>query len=79
MSILLHKPYLVKWSTKGGGGVKNVQKSVHMVYGRPLPKTPGPTSTKTTFMDFGMILKHFLLYGTLIPKPDSTEVQMMDL
>ena len=30
-------------------------------------------------MDFGMILKHFLLYGTLIPKPDSTEVQMMDL
>ena len=22
MSILLHKPYLVKWSTKGGGGQK---------------------------------------------------------
>ena len=36
MSILLHKPYLVKLSTKGGGGVKNAQNSVHMVYGRPL-------------------------------------------
>ena len=32
MSISLHKPYLVKWSTKGGG-FKNVQKSVHKVYG----------------------------------------------
>ena len=38
MSILLHKPYLVKLSTKGGGGVKNAQNSVHMVYGRPLLK-----------------------------------------
>ena len=32
MSIILHKPYLVKWSTvQGRGG----QKSVHMVYERP--------------------------------------------
>ena len=36
ISMLQHKPYLVKWSTKGGGGVKNLQKTVHMVYGCPL-------------------------------------------
>ena len=35
MFIFLHKPYLLKWSTKGEG-VKNVQKSVHKVYVRPL-------------------------------------------
>ena len=34
-SIFLHKPYLGKWSTKEEGG-QNFQKSVHMVYGRPL-------------------------------------------
>ena len=34
MSMLLHKPYLVKWSTKGEG-VTNIQKTVHMVYGCP--------------------------------------------
>ena len=31
--LLLHKPNLVKWSTKGRGGIKNVQKAVHVVYG----------------------------------------------
>ena len=35
MSMLLHKPYLVKWSTKGGGGSKISKKTVHMVYGCP--------------------------------------------
>ena len=35
MSILLHKPYQVKWSTKGKV-VKKVQNSVHMVYEWPL-------------------------------------------
>ena len=35
MSILLHKPYFVKLSTKGEG-IKNVQKTVHMVYGWPI-------------------------------------------
>ena len=33
MSMLLHKPYFVKWSTRG---VKNLQKTVHMIYGCPL-------------------------------------------
>ena len=32
MSILLHKPYQVKLSTKGGGGQKYPKKTVHMVY-----------------------------------------------
>ena len=34
MSILPHKPYLVKWYTKGegGGGAKNDQKNIHMFY-----------------------------------------------
>ena len=36
MTILLHKPYLVKVSTKGGGVVKNTQKFDHVVYGWPL-------------------------------------------
>ena len=37
MSIVLHKPYLVKLSTKQRGeGVKNVLKTVHMVYELPL-------------------------------------------
>ena len=36
LSILLYNSYLVKWSTKEGEGVKKVQKSVHMIYGRPL-------------------------------------------
>ena len=45
MSMLLHKPYLVKWSTKGGGGSKISKKlstwfmdapfHVHMVYEWP--------------------------------------------
>ena len=35
MSILLHKACLVKWSSRGEG-VKNVQNSVYMIYGRPL-------------------------------------------
>ena len=37
MSILLHKPYLVKWSTKEGEGVKKSKNlSTYMIYGRPL-------------------------------------------
>ena len=39
MSILLHKPYLVKWSkklSKVGRGLKMTKKTVHMVYGRLL-------------------------------------------
>ena len=32
MSILLHKPYLIQWPTKGRVGDENVQKTVHMVY-----------------------------------------------
>ena len=35
MTILLHKPYLVKVITKGGGG-QNAQKFDHVVYGWPL-------------------------------------------
>ena len=31
MFILLHKPYFIKWSIKGEG-IKNVQKTVHMIY-----------------------------------------------
>ena len=34
ISILLHKPYYVKWSTKGEGGSKNIN-SVHMIYEWP--------------------------------------------
>ena len=33
MTILLHKPYLVKVSTKGAGRGKNTQNFDHMVYG----------------------------------------------
>ena len=36
MSTLLYNPYIVKWSTKGGGGVEKVQKTVYVVYERPL-------------------------------------------
>ena len=36
MTILLHKPYLVKVTTKGGGESKNTQKFDHVVYGRSL-------------------------------------------
>ena len=36
MTTLPHKPYLVKVSMKGGGGGRNIQKSVHVVYGYPL-------------------------------------------
>ena len=36
MAILLRKSYLVKVTTKGGGGVKNTQKIDHVVYGWPL-------------------------------------------
>ena len=36
MIILLHKPYLVKVTTKGRGGVKNTQNFDHVVYGWPL-------------------------------------------
>ena len=32
MFILLHKPHLVKWSTKGGKGSNMSKKNVHMVY-----------------------------------------------
>ena len=35
--ILLHKPYLAKWSTKGEG-VKNIQITVRLVYGWPLSR-----------------------------------------
>ena len=35
MSTLLYNPYIVKWSTKGGGGVEKVQKTVYVVYERP--------------------------------------------
>ena len=35
MTILLHKPYLIKVTTKGEG-VKNTQKIDHVVYGWPL-------------------------------------------
>ena len=31
----VHKLYIIKWSTNGKG-VKNIQNSTHMVYGRPL-------------------------------------------
>ena len=31
MFILLHKSYFIKWSIKGEG-IKNVQKTVHMIY-----------------------------------------------
>ena len=31
-SMLLKKPYLVKWSTKGEEGMKYVQKTVQIVY-----------------------------------------------
>ena len=33
------RPYLVKWSMEGE--VKNVQKSIHMVYGRSLKRITG--------------------------------------
>ena len=36
MTTLPHKPYLVKVLMKGGGGGRNIQKSVHVVYGYPL-------------------------------------------
>ena len=50
MSILLHKPYLVKWSIKGRG-VINIQNSVHMVYGRPLTKVIIVTESALRFND----------------------------
>ena len=36
MSTLLNKSYLVKVSTKGGGGVKNAPNSVYVVCTQPL-------------------------------------------
>ena len=36
MSTLLNKGYLVKVSTKGGGGVKNAPNSVYVVCTQPL-------------------------------------------
>ena len=58
ISILLHKPYLVKWSAKEGG-VINVQKTVHMVYGWPLRGLPtcawtileGPNRSKMVLLE----------------------------
>ena len=41
MSTLLNKSYLVKVSTKGGGGVKNAPNSVYMVCTQPLSNSPG--------------------------------------
>ena len=38
MTVLLHKSYLVKVTTNGGGGVKNTQKCDHVVYGWPPSK-----------------------------------------
>ena len=32
----ISNPYIVKWSTKVGGGAEKVQKTVYMVYERPL-------------------------------------------
>ena len=36
MSTLLYNPYIVKWSTKGEGGGEKVQKTVYVIYERPL-------------------------------------------
>ena len=56
MSKIVHKPYLVKLSTKGGGGVKNVQKSVHMIYEWPL----------SIFLFFQALCKGSLTWVTLM-------------
>ena len=42
MSTLLNKSYLVKVSTKGGGGVKNAPNSVYVVCTQPLTIIPIP-------------------------------------
>ena len=52
MTILLHKAYLIDKSDHEGGGVKNIKKNDHMVYGWPpkkLHKTKGISIRKLRY------------------------------
>ena len=74
-SILLHKPYFVKWSTKwrglgrgrGRGGVQKVQKTVHMVYGRPHSKITNIVCTYTSSQTTN-VLDHRTFYDKYFSK-----------
>ena len=61
MSTLLNKSYLVKVSTKGGGGVKNAPKSVYVVCTQPL--TLVNCATPIDEQQFRFIVKKWQTYS----------------